>query len=248
MESLNVFYRVCPYNNGKSPIFADDKLGLVRFCLESFVEAFRATSLRITFILDSCDASYRTWIERHVPFQKEVLHFVGLGNEGSFFKQIELAAQLEPEESVYLAEDDYYYVAGAGEKLVAAISQFDFVTPYDHLQYYSRPPASEPCHITLCAGHHWRTHGSTCLTFGTKAGMVFKNRDIMYQHGVSDFLMWRQVLRKRRWRRKEYRLYGPIPSLATHLVSGLLAPGINWEDVWRKKLESCSPPLVHRGE
>lgn len=238
MQRLNVFYRMCPYNNGKSPIFTDDKLGLVRFCLESFVEAFRATSLRITFILDSCDASYRTWIERHVPFQKEILHFVGLGSEGSFFKQIELAAQLKPDELVYLAEDDYYYVAGAGEKLVAAISRFDFVTPYDHVAHYSEPLAAEPCHMAFYAGHHWRTYSSTCLTFGTKAGAVCENQDIIYQHGVSDSLMWPQVLRKGRWGRKGYRLYGPVPSLATHLVSGLLAPGINWEDVWRQKLGS----------
>jgi len=247
MPTLNVFYRVCPYSNGKSPIFTDDKPGLVRFCLESFVEAFQASSLRITFILDSCDASYRTWIERHVPFQKEIVHFDGLGSEGSFFKQVELATRLEPDELVYLAEDDYYYVAGAGEKLVAAIARFDFVTPYDPLDHYSGLQAAEPCHMALCAGHHWRTHGSTCLTFGTRAELIVKNQRLIYQHGVSDSLMWPHLLRKRRWGRRGPRLYGPIPSLATHLVSGLLAPGINWEDVWKQKLGRCAPSVVHGG-
>ena len=244
MPTLNVFYRVCPYSNGKSPIFTDDKLGLVRFCLESFVEAFQTTALRLTFILDSCDAGYCDWIERHVPFQKEMQHFVGLGNEGSFFKQIELAAQLEPDELVYMAEDDYYYVAGAGEKLVAAIGRFDFVTPYDHLDHYREPLAAKPSHLTLCAGHHWRTYGSTCLTFGTKAGTIFKNQRIIYQHGVSDSLLWPQLLRGR-WGRRGPRLYGPIPSLATHMVSELLSPGINWDDLWRQKLRSGTPPVVH---
>lgn len=249
MSPLYVFYRVCPLGGGNRPIFEGDKMGLVRFCVMSFVEAFKTTPVHVTFILDSCDQGFRDWLEVNVPFEKKVLSFFGLGHEGSFFKQIELACQLPDEDRVYLAEDDYYYLEEAGPKLAAAIGRFDFVTPYDHPDLYCPAHANEGSRVVLYADHHWRTQGSTCLTFGAKVRTLSHVQETMFRHGISDHPMWLHILRDR-WRfstRKAYRLYGPIPSLATHLVSGFLAPGIKWEDIWSKKLGACTVPLAYRG-
>lgn len=246
MRTMHVFYRVYPGNNGRSPIFSDDKMGLVRFCLRSFVEAFRTSSPRVTFILDSCESGYRDWIEKHVPFEKEILSFVGLGHVGSFFKQVELACKLGQDDSVFLAEDDYYYVDGAGPKLAAALERFDFVTPYDHAARYTPEQENVSCYVSFYGGHHWRTQCSTCLTFGAKVKTLSHVKEIIFRHGISDHPMWLQILREspRIFRRRAYRLYGPIPSLATHLVAGELAPGVNWETIWKESMERWS---IHPG-
>lgn len=238
MSPLYVFYRICPFGGGNRPLCDGDKMGLVRLCLLSFVEAFQATPVHVTFLLDSCDQGFREWIEAHVPLEKTVLSFFGLGHEGSFFKQIELACRLPEEALVYLAEDDYYYLEEAGPKLAAAIGRFDFVTPYDHPDLYGPAHAAEDSHLVLQAGHHWRTQGSTCLTFGAKAGTLSQVQETLFRHGISDHPMWLHLLRGRsRFSgRAAYRLYGPVPSLATHMVSGFLAPGVNWEGRWNKTL------------
>ena len=246
MRTVRVFYRIYPGNNGRSPIFSDDKIGLVRFCLRSFVEAFKASSPHVTFILDSCDSGYRNWIEKHVPFEKEILSFVGLGHVGSFFKQVELACKLEQDDLVFLAEDDYYYVGEAGPKLAAAMERFDFVTPYDHAARYSIEQERAPCYVSFYGGHHWRTQCSTCLTFGARVDRLSQVKETIFRHGVSDHPMWVQILRERPriLKRRTYRLYGPIPSLATHLVAGQLAPGFNWEAIWKESMDRWS---IHPG-
>jgi hypothetical protein len=40
---------------------------------------------------------------------------------------------------------------------------------------------------------------------------------------------WRQILFGKR-----YTLWIPVPSLATHMVSGLLAPYVDWEQEFRQ--------------
>jgi hypothetical protein len=84
------------------------------------------------------------------------------------------------------------------------------------------------------------------LTFGAKVETLSHVKEIIFRHGISDHPMWLHILRKspRIFKRRAYRLYGPIPSLATHLVAGQLAPGVNWEAIWKEKMERWS---IHPG-
>ena len=221
MAELNVFYRICPNLSTKSPVFSDDKLALTMFSLRSFRKAFENIDYKITFILDSCPAIYREKINKLITADKTFFTGVEMGNRGSLLKQIELAALLENQDKVYLAEDDYIYLPGAGRKLVEALDVFDSVTLYDHPDYYQEPHKSYGGEVKIYAQHHWVSRISTCFSFGAKAEFIKENKRIITKYAPIDYQMWCDITKKSQ-------LYSPIPSLATHLVAWLLAPNVNW--------------------
>lgn len=222
MKKINVFYRICPYQSSRSVFPDGDKLTQTKICLASFWEAFRNVTRKITFILDSCPPEYKKEIDKIIDCKKTYYEGENMGNLGSYMKQIELALKLNDKEKVYFAEDDYLYVPKAGEKLQSALDVCDFVTLYDHPDYYHAPHLTDD-HINIYYfGQQWISRMSTCLTFGTRAGYIKKKRKVLEKYGVSDFAMWCELT-------EEYDLFSPVPSLATHAVVGLLAPNIDWQ-------------------
>jgi hypothetical protein len=222
MNQLNVFYRICPHPGTKSPILADDKLALTMFCLRSFFRAFEKVNYKITFILDSCPPIYRETIEKLFKNEKTFYEGIRMGDRGSLLKQLELATQLKDDQKVYFAEDDYIYLPDAGKKLVKALDDFDFVTLYDHPDYYQEPHLSQNKTTHISGKHHWVRRISTCNTFGSKSQFLKINKELFIEYAPRDFLMWCEIT-------KDYLLVSPIPSLATHMVAWLMAPGIDWD-------------------
>lgn len=220
-KKLNVFYRICPYPATKSPIFDDDKLTLVTFCLKSFKKAFKNVDYKITFILDSCPPVYSIEIDNMMEGKENIIEGEKMGDRGSLLKQVELASKLENDDKVYFAEDDYIYLPGAGAKLVEALDEYAFVTLYDHPDYYTETQYLKDKVISISANHHWVSRMSTCHTFGTKAIYLKENGDVFNENAPNDFKSWSKIT-------KTEILVSPIPSLATHMVTWLLAPTINW--------------------
>ncbi|HEX5235539.1 MAG TPA: hypothetical protein VFW25_09430 [Silvibacterium sp.] len=148
----------------------------------------------------------------------------------------------------------------------------DFVTPYDHSGNYDLPLADERHLIKPFAGRHWRTSTATCLTFLSTKEALLATRTLFktYQTGNEDGSIWMAITQKVGllnfrvyWRnlmmfklwlkawfwgfgqilaRGSRRLWGPIPSLATHLESTCLAPVIDWHSEFRNaELVSATP-------
>jgi hypothetical protein len=220
-NKLNVLYRICPKMSIRSPYFGTSKLTQTLKCLATFEVAFENIPHKTTFILDSCPGEYWDNIRLLVRTEKTMIEGEWKTDRGTFLKQVELACGLLDVELVYFAEDDYIYLPGAGEKLIAALGVYDFITPYDHPDYYREPNTNLEQHLSVVNNQHWVNRISTCHTFGTWAKNIKANKAIFEKYAPNDYAEWVDITKK-------YSLVSPVPSLATHLVNGLFAPVIQW--------------------
>jgi hypothetical protein len=139
-----------------------------------------------------------------------------------------------------------------------ANSDVDFVTPYDHPDTYNESSRYEKHRLRVFGGRHWRTATSTCLTFLASrrsllsAESIFRtycrgNMDcpiwlsLTEKAGLGDLRVhWHDAFRFKTWLKtwrwglsqilfgRSYRLWSPLPTLATHMESTCLSPGIDW--------------------
>ena len=187
-----------------------DKLGLIKMCMASFVNAFKDIQPFVHFIIDKptielvdlCDSI-------QFDHELELLHTDdwNSGNVVSFHRQIDLGK--EANDDVLFLEDDYYFLPDAGEKLLEGLKLHEFVSPYHH-------PSIKPISAVKDG---WQTIPSTTLTFATNSKYI--DVDVMKEYGWADEPMWKEVTLK-------YSLAQPVPSLATHMETPFLAPSVDW--------------------
>ena len=140
----------------------------------------------------------------------------------------------------------------------------NFVTAYDHSGNYDLPLHRERHRIRPFGDRHWRTSTATCLTFLANRSSLVRARGTFatYARRNDDGSLWMSITQKLGlfnlpvygpdrimfklwlkawfwgWRQIVFggalRLWGPIPSLATHLESTCLAPTIDWDREFRR--------------
>lgn len=193
---LAVCLRVYPKISGKPLFTFNDKLDLVRLSLQTFRQATGDLRVKLWVILDNCPPAYRELIESLFPVcEHEFVELPGVGNEATFSKQIEILLSQNAAELVYFAEDDYLYLPGALERGAAFMqrhSQADFITLYDHPDYYSRPIHKIRSVEIAEDGLRWRTVTSTCLTFMTRKSVLAETAHVLrtYTRKNSDLGVW----------------------------------------------------------
>jgi len=218
-----VLYRIAPNYPTKSP-FQSDKFSFFKKTLKSFINGFQDIEPKTIFLLDSCP-EYKKYIKDNYPFDKDFVLMNNAGNFGTYKKQIEIASQID--DYVYFQEDDYLYLKNVGNYILSALKEFDFVTPQDeYLYYFNEPRHIGKYEIKIVGNHHWREVNSTTLTFATHGKLIKENKDIMLSENIYDYPMWQKI-------RENYKIWCPIPTLATHLVDGILAPTIDWKKLWK---------------
>ena len=137
----------------------------------------------------------------------------------------------------------------------------DFVTPYDHPDSYYTSSRHERHLVRPFADRYWRTASSTCLTFLTSRKNLVRTESLFrsFSTGNMDCPIWlaltqkaglanprvhgHDVFRMKIWGKtwlwgfreilfsRAYRLWVPIPTLATHLEAGCLSPLVDWESM-----------------
>jgi hypothetical protein len=138
----------------------------------------------------------------------------------------------------------------------------DFVTPYDHPDQYRSSSRFERHLIRPYGDRYWRTASSTCLTFLTSRKTLLETARMFrtYSLGNMDCPIWLALtqraglanvrvhfhdwLRTKTWVKvwfwglrqvlfsRQYRLWAPMPALATHMESTDLAPVIDWQSAF----------------
>ena len=230
---MKVFYRIYPDKPDNRPFADGDKRQLVRTCLNSFLESCRGAghAIHLSFLLDGCPddwasmAHYAAW-----GFERDIIILDGIGNKPSFLKQLDMALEGPGDEFVYFAEDDYLYRPMAVREMLA-VSQYGsgLLTPYDHPDRYSRGDDRRfRDYIEVFERWHWRTIESTTMTFGGPRWIFQVHEDIMRKYACGGRMMWYPM-----WDKGQL-LWSPIPSLATHVHDGVLAPCVDWEEEWRR--------------
>ena len=225
---MKAIYRLCgiPSTN-PSPIYQENKDKLNELCLKSFVRAFRDIRPDMHFLCDFCPDSYREMISLTIPKSWNVeIEFTRIGINNTAIRSYDIARKAD--DTVYFAECDYIYREDSGIDLLRGIEHFGLASPYDHLNFYiDKSIHSENVTIRLVDGVHWRTTERNTMTFGMTKEAFTSGYDIFRKYGYLDSDVWHEN------RAIGNQLWVPIPSLATHMAKDWLAPGINWESIWK---------------
>jgi len=169
------------------------------------------------------------------------IHLISGGNQRKAWKQaLSLVlndvgkGRVAVNDYVYLLENDYVHVANWLSKfneLAASNIKWDYLTLYDHLDKYpdltTTTDATRYKHLkskVYCTGtQHWRTTPSTCATYLLPVKILLADR-LLLELGIADFKLFSILCKAKR-----RTLLSPLPSLATHSMTGFLAPAVNWE-------------------
>ncbi|MFH1941408.1 MAG: glycosyltransferase family 2 protein [bacterium] len=193
---LAVAYRVYPEISKEPFIFQDDKLKLMEICLKSFKKSLASLRVKMFVLLDSCPEEYEDLFRKYfLDRDLEFLKFDKAGNANTFIKQIEILCEQTDSDVIYFAEDDYLYIPHQFHCMIDFLKNkkgVDFVSPYDHPDYYNIDLHRRPYYIDVFSNLHWRTACSTCLTFLTRKSTLIKTRDIFttYSKGNYDSSLW----------------------------------------------------------
>lgn len=209
---LVTLYRASPFKSSNPSPLTCSKYEQTKRCLQSFLST---KPEKIIFLLDSYDD--RSLFEPH----GEIINCTGLGNLGTFQKQIEVASNID--DDVFFVEDDYLWLPDTFKHIKEAIKTLDFVSPYDHPGHYLEPRFDKHYEMTLIEGRTYREAPSNTLTFAMRSEIAKKTTTTMLRFGTSDHPMF-EYLRKDMY----LRIWNPVPSFATHLVNGMEAPNVNW--------------------
>ncbi len=289
---LAIAYRIYPKITRNPPIYQHNKFELAKLCLKSFKNSLKNIRIKLWVLLDNCPPEYDILFRS--SFNEDELELIklnGIGNKRTFAKQIQILLTQKFSNSVYFAEDDYFYLPNQFNNMIQFLKHnpdVDFITPYDHIDYYNFKFHDYKSRIKFYGERHWREVNSTCLTFLTTKDILRKTKDVFLKYtffknvfkdklllknpfykdlikeiflNTSDVDIWTSLTKInafklfkmirfrfhyrrifgiyfRAWRYnwkqlllgKKWKLWSPIPSIATHMESDLLAPTINWED------------------
>lgn len=187
---LAIVYRIYPKVSKIPPIYSDDKYKLSELCLKSFSDSVRKIKPKIWVLLDNCPQEYFELFNKHLSgLDYELLDLPFTGNAGTFTKQAEILLNQTDSDLVFFAEDDYFYLDDAFEKMVRAFNhkQIDFLAPYDHDDSYHLKLHNYKNDIILAGNHHWRTTGSTTMTFMTSKDVLRQTWDIFSTYSKNNY-------------------------------------------------------------
>ena len=180
---LVIAYRIYPRVSKNPPIFNDDKFKLSEFCLNSFKESLGSLNVKIWALLDNCPKEYESLFKKYFdPDKLVILNLNAIGNKASFDLQIKILSEQKDSEIVYFAEDDYVYLPNQFKIMVNFFKQnsnVDFITPYDHPDYYYHLLHRYKSIIKISPYHHWRTIASTTCTFLTSKTILMKTKKVL---------------------------------------------------------------------
>jgi hypothetical protein len=205
MYDLAVAYRIYPKVSKPSlglP-FDDDKYRQAELALRSFQRSLGGLRVKVWAVLDGCPAAYDELFRRYFAAEDLVLVPMDqVGNHGTFAKQVEILLAQTDADAVYFAEDDYLYLPGAFSAMLAFLRggrRVDFVTALDHPDCYSLPLHDFPKQLQVFQGAHWRSAGSTCLTFLTTKRALEEYEAVFrsYAKGNYDSSLWLSVTKCR---------------------------------------------------
>lgn len=138
-KDIAIAYRIYPGVSKVPPIFSDDKYKLSELCLYSFKQALSNLNIKLFALLDNCPDYYVDLFKKYFSEDElEIIRYEGIGNAGTFKEQIRILEEQNYSEYIYFAEDDYFYLNNAIEKILKVIKsqrEVDFISTYYHSDY-----------------------------------------------------------------------------------------------------------------
>lgn len=136
-----------------------------------------------------------------------------------------------PDAAVYLAEDDFLHLPRARAVLPEGLALADYVTGYDHGDKYVERRAGGPnpyvrrggevANVMLTRSSHWKSTGSTTMTFLTTLSVLARDNDTYYAYCKTGYPY-------------DFEMFTFFASHGTHLVTTL--PGVSSHAGWETPL------------
>lgn len=213
---MNIIYRISPFKPDNPAVFyADDKWKLVEMCHKSFLKA-GGDKYPTTYIIDSVD-----WGKIFKDYG-EVVEINSHKKVESLLTAYDVASKYD--DKVLFVEDDYLWKPDTLPLLDVALDVLPVLSPYDHPGHYTEDRFDHKYEIKLIGNQTYRTCPSNTHTFGLQREVFNQNVERFKKWGVEDHTMFSEL-------NKTAQLWCPIPSFATHLATGCLAPNISWSEV-----------------
>ena len=211
-------------------------------CLRNFLQAFRGC--RVWCVADSVGPDTRARLSCLDGLERLYVTKFGNGARSFLFG---LQAVLEDDgvagdTLVYMVEDDYLHRPGALELLREGARLAEYVSLYDHPDKYHDAGTAMPgggvgnptiagmgetCRVLLGQASHWRTTGSTTMTFAATKAVLEADAEDMRRFNAGpypeDFQLFSHLVAS-----KGRSLVVPLPSQATHCETAYLAPLVDW--------------------
>jgi len=194
-----IAYRIYPGLSKVPPIYSDNKYQLSELCLKSFKASLGSLKVKIWVLLDNCPNAYKNLFKKYFDESDlEFVEFYGIGNAGTFGKQLEILLNQSASHLVYFAEDDYFYLPEQFQYMVNFINNnknVDFVTPYDHNDYYKNTLHQYKSTELFSNTKEWRTVATTCMTFLTTKKILEETYKIFntYTKNNYDASLWLSI-------------------------------------------------------
>jgi hypothetical protein len=232
-------YRTYDGENAKARLPYYSKL----LAFQSFLLSWRQLPSRRLIIAINGPSMPAELLRLYERYADDVRHIAEPGNKHTYRIALDWVDEAERGDLIYLAEDDYLYQTSAFPQLVTAAERFpdvDYFTLYDHLDRYTR---ADDAHlgrrefIRIAGDRHWRVAESTCSTYAARASTLKRDRRVLqalcYTGRIRDRLGWRitQGIGWWWWKLPKRHLVSPMPSLATHMESEMVAPNVDWRAV-----------------
>ena len=196
---IAIAYRIYPKVSKVPPVYSDNKYLLSKLCLESFKQALGNLNYKLFVILDNCPPKYEKLFTDN--FRLDDLKLIKLpftGNSGTFDKQIDILLNQEYSENIYFAEDDYFYLPDALEKMInfmKSSQDVHFITPYNHPDYENILFHNYPKKLINFNTIDWQLISTTTMTFMTTKKVLLKNEKMLrtYQVNNYDASLWSSI-------------------------------------------------------
>ena len=232
-NKIAIAYRIYPKISKIPAVYPDDKLKMSELCLSSFARALDNIDYRVWIILDNCPPEYHAIFRKHLDNDRiELIDTPAIGNPGTFGLQMEILMNQDFADNIYFAEDDYFYLPNAFTRVLEfAQSEHkpDFLTPYDHLDYYKLDLHQYPkTKIQLSDNQIWRSESTTCMTFFTTKSVLKESYSIFetYTRKNYDGSLWLALTKKKIFNPIIYPkyLFGDYPMFKVLAKSWLYTP------------------------
>ena len=177
-QNLHVIYRISDKGNPKVKLPNASKAA----CLNNALQHFGGENFHI--IADNCTEDTIKAL-RATGLSMEVTANGNGGTSRYIFNEV--INRYEPEDNLYLLEDDYLHLPGSREAILEGLEIADYVTLYDHPFMYTRDGNGwnpfvhddmPKCSIYLTPHTHWRTTTATTMTFAAKTKTLIEDREI----------------------------------------------------------------------
>ena len=213
-RKVAIAYRIYPKVSKVPPVYPDDKLKLSELCLKSLVDSMnKYCDYKFFAMLDNCPKEYEDLFRKYIPEDRlEIIHYPGIGNAGTFREQMRILSEQKFAENVYFAEDDYLYMPDQFNKMLEFIEsgkKTDFVTPYDHKDYYQYELHKYKQKQIYYLEKKWKTVSTTCMTFMTNKSTLERSRKVFatYLRNNYDASIWLSLTKLRAFDPKLYYYY-----------------------------------------